>query len=578
MDLRSGRQGRTRRGRPQLAEPGALRRGRGRAARRSASRRPSARLHRPARRRPGQRSAAAGPGGGTPGGAEVAKICAEPSSGAVLTTGSHRKPAGAPAAAIRVDQVGYPSGAAKLAEIMTKARPSGDLALGPGPGRVLHGGRLRGGPAEPRRLEQALRLGVGRPVLPGPGAGPVPGRHPGRRLGRLAVVRDRLRRPALRPAAGQRALLLRERAGRPRLHPHPAAQRPRPPQRRQRDDLPQPAGRRQRQLQGQPGQVRDRGADQRLRRLVRRRGLPALRRDHQLHRGGPAAGHRVVPRADGAGAGARSPGADFTGEAKFGLDFLQRMWHSAPGRCTTRSAPARRTTTTSRDHDIWRLPQADDTTTAPNPHYVYIRHPPVFRAGKPGAQHQPEPGRAASRRLRALLPGVPALRPGLRRQLPARGRDRVRPGGHALEGTAAHRAAVGLLPGDQLAGRHDAGRHRTGPRPSGSRPPGSLPAGLPVRSAATYLRDAACWASAWVHSKQALARHAEPLRRERAGGLRTRSWPWPASRSPAWPSPGPSCWATCAGRSRRGSRRPRRTRSASVSPGTSGTPPRTAPG
>ncbi len=66
-------------------------------------------------------------GGGTPAGSQVAKICAGPSSGAVLTTGSHRTPAGAPAAAIRVDQVGYPSGAAKLAEIMTKARPSGDL-------------------------------------------------------------------------------------------------------------------------------------------------------------------------------------------------------------------------------------------------------------------------------------------------------------------------------------------------------------------------------------------------------------------------------------------------------------------
>ena len=55
----------------------------------------------------------------------------------MLTTGSHRKPAGAPAAAIRVDQVGYPSGAAKLAEIMTKARPSSaGLPLGrwSGPG------------------------------------------------------------------------------------------------------------------------------------------------------------------------------------------------------------------------------------------------------------------------------------------------------------------------------------------------------------------------------------------------------------------------------------------------------------
>ncbi|MCW2908273.1 MAG: glycoside hydrolase family 9, partial [Actinomycetia bacterium] len=77
--------------------------------------------------RAGTAGAPTGAGRGTPAGSQVAKICAEPSTGAVLTTGSHRTPAGAPAAAIRVDQVGYPSGAAKLAEIMTKARPSGDL-------------------------------------------------------------------------------------------------------------------------------------------------------------------------------------------------------------------------------------------------------------------------------------------------------------------------------------------------------------------------------------------------------------------------------------------------------------------
>ncbi len=32
-----------------------------------------------------------------------------------------------------------------------------------------------------------------------------------------------------------------------------------------------------------------------------------------------------------------------------------------------------------------------------------------------------------------------------------------------------------------------------------------LPAGLPVRSSATYLRGAAAWAKAWIHSKQALS-------------------------------------------------------------------------
>ncbi len=63
----------------------------------------------------------------------------------MLTTGSHQAPAAAPAAAIRVDQVGYPSGAAKLAEIMTKAKPHGGLPGGGLPGAGLPGAGLPGG-------------------------------------------------------------------------------------------------------------------------------------------------------------------------------------------------------------------------------------------------------------------------------------------------------------------------------------------------------------------------------------------------------------------------------------------------
>ena len=271
-------------------------------------------------------------------------------------------------------------------------------ALGRGPGRVLHGRRLREDPPGSGLVEQALRLGVGGPVHRRPGAGPVPGRDPGRRGRGLAVVHDRRGRAALRAATGQRALLLRERAGRPGLHPHRAAQRARPPQRPQRDDLPQPAGRRERQLQGQPGQVRDRGADQRVRRLVRRRGLPALRGDDQLRRGHPAAGHRLVPRSDGRGAdglrAARDPparisGTDFTGEARFGLDFLQRMWHQRTRTLYYQVGTGEANNYYTGDHDIWRLPQADDHYQGSNPHDVYIRHPPVFRAGKPGAPISP---------------------------------------------------------------------------------------------------------------------------------------------------------------------------------------------
>ncbi len=41
------------------------------------------------------------------------------------------------------------------------------------------------------------------------------------------------------------------------------------------------------------------------------------------------------------------------------------------------------------DHDIWRLPQADDHYGGHNPLYRYIRHRPVFRAAPPGSPVSP---------------------------------------------------------------------------------------------------------------------------------------------------------------------------------------------
>ena len=91
----------------------------------------------------------------------------------------------------------------------------------------------------------------------------------------------------------------------------------------------------------------------------------------------------------GAGAGAGSAGTDFTGEARFGLDFLQRMWHQRTRTLYYQVGTGEANSYYTGDHDIWRLPQADDHYQGSNPHDVYIRHPPVFRAGKPGAPISP---------------------------------------------------------------------------------------------------------------------------------------------------------------------------------------------
>ena len=41
------------------------------------------------------------------------------------------------------------------------------------------------------------------------------------------------------------------------------------------------------------------------------------------------------------------------------------------------------------DHDLWRLPQADDHYGGRDPAYRYIRHRPVFRAAPPGSPVSP---------------------------------------------------------------------------------------------------------------------------------------------------------------------------------------------
>jgi endoglucanase len=443
--------------------------------------------------RDGAAGAVTGSGGGTPGGSAIAKICAEPSSGAVLTTGSHRKPAGAPAAAIRVDQVGYPSGAAKLAEIMTKARPSGDP-----PGGGLHWVLVRAGSCT------VAASGVTRQNL-----GAWSKRYGWVWAARFSQVRTpgRYRVGILGDASAASPWFAIGSAA--RLYARPLAnalyfyenERDGP------DFIHTP-------LRSAPGHLNDLSA-------MTYRSPPVD--DNGNFKGSLAkyaTGVRInasyteaillqgiasFPGQMGAGAGARSPGADFTGEAKFGLDFLQRMWHQRTRTLYYQVGTGEANNYYYGDHDIWRLPQADDQYQAPDPRYAYIRHPPVFRAGKPGAPISPNlAGRLAADF--ALCYQV------YRRSDPGYAGTCLREAEtvYAQAGTHWKGQLLTALPWDfypETSWRDDMmlGATELARALQESGHPGALPASLPVRSSATYLRDAAGWASAWVHSKQALS-------------------------------------------------------------------------
>jgi endoglucanase len=87
--------------------------------------------------------------------------------------------------------------------------------------------------------------------------------------------------------------------------------------------------------------------------------------------------------------GPGSATSDFTAETKFGADWLLRMWDDSTQTLYYQVGIGAGNSATRGDHDIWRLPQADDTFGGTDPLYRYIRNRPVFRAGPPGSLISP---------------------------------------------------------------------------------------------------------------------------------------------------------------------------------------------
>jgi endoglucanase len=104
-------------------------------------------------------------------------------------------------------------------------------------------------------------------------------------------------------------------------------------------------------------------------------------------------GVRDFPAQMGPGAA----GSDFTAEAKFGTDWLLRMWDDSTRTFYYQVGIGTGNAKTVGDHDLWRLPQEDDTFGGTDPRYRYIRNRPVFRAGPPGSLISPNlAGRSAA--------------------------------------------------------------------------------------------------------------------------------------------------------------------------------------
>jgi endoglucanase len=87
--------------------------------------------------------------------------------------------------------------------------------------------------------------------------------------------------------------------------------------------------------------------------------------------------------------GAASTRSNFTEEARFGVEWLLRMWNDSARTLYYQVGIGEGNASAIGDHDIWRLPQEDDSFAGSNPLYRFIRHRPVFRAGAPGSPISP---------------------------------------------------------------------------------------------------------------------------------------------------------------------------------------------
>jgi endoglucanase len=85
-------------------------------------------------------------------------------------------------------------------------------------------------------------------------------------------------------------------------------------------------------------------------------------------------------------------------EGRYGLAWLRKMWHGRTKTMLLQVGIGEGTTNGKwiGDHDIWRLPQVDDSDSAPADTYA-ASHRPVFRAGPPGSPISPNlAGRVAA--------------------------------------------------------------------------------------------------------------------------------------------------------------------------------------
>jgi endoglucanase len=192
--------------------------------------------------------------------------------------------------------------------------------------------------------------------------------------------------------------------------------------------------------------------------------------------------------------GAGSATGDLTDEARFGAEWLLKMWDDTTGTLYYQVGIGTGNAKTVGDHDIWRLPQDDDAFGGSDPRFRYIRERPVFRAGPPGSPISPN---LAGRDAAALAQCFQVFRitdPALASECLTSAEHIYDLADTAPSGNLLTVIPFSFYPEDEWRDDLELGATEL----ALALAQGGLPSGLPHTDPTFYLQQAAHWANAYI--------------------------------------------------------------------------------
>jgi endoglucanase len=198
--------------------------------------------------------------------------------------------------------------------------------------------------------------------------------------------------------------------------------------------------------------------------------------------------------------GASSAQSDFTEEARFGVEWLMRMWNDSTRTLYYQVGIGAGNASTVSDHDIWRLPQEDDTYGGEDPRFRFIRHRPVFRAAAPGSQVSPNLAGRDAAAFALCFQVFDHTRPELASRCLTAGEHILELADTDPQGDLLTTLPFGFYPETEWRDDLELGATELAIALSSA---AQLPPGLPHTQSLYYLEEASKWAGAYVSNNGA---------------------------------------------------------------------------